>query len=264
MVVANRRSLDRMASATNTPLPTVYAGAQADVRGTLSAVHFRDERGFAIFSLEQPDGSRVRARGYVPPEVTLRAVVRIGGTWTQHAQYGWQIQVRTVELIDHLDRRGVVAFLVAYTTHLGPVRASEAVERFGDRVFEVIREQPEDLCVIKGITPERARAVHDSFATVSAIANVDSWLRHIGLGKADARQVREAYGDDAARLHDDDRTGAAVRWLRKAHVAKHFGVEKPTQKLRSFFSRWSIQFSAEYYESKERQASGIPSSNSSK
>ena len=35
---------------------------------------------------------------------------------------------------------------------------------------------------------------------------------------------------------------------------KHFGVEKPTQKLRSFFSRWSIKFSAEYYEVKERQA----------
>ena len=47
---------------------------------------------------------------------------------------------------------------------------------------------------------------------------------------------------------------SAMRWLRKEHVAKHFGVEKPTQELRSFFSRWSIKFSAEYYEVKERQA----------
>src|SRR5258706_11025986 len=57
---------------------------------------------------------------------------------------------------------------------------------------------------------------------------------------------------------------SAVTWLGKAHVAEHFGVEKPTQKLRSFFSRWSIKFSAEYYEAKERQASGVPSLNSSK
>ena len=47
---------------------------------------------------------------------------------------------------------------------------------------------------------------------------------------------------------------SAVRWLRKAHVAEHLGVEKPTQELRSFFERWSIKFSAEYYEAKERQA----------
>src|SRR6266536_4546203 len=146
------------------PLPTFVAGAQADVRGTLVAVHFRDERGFAIFSLEQADGSRIRALGYLPPDVTLRAVVRVGGSWTRHAQYGWQVQVKTVELVDHLDRRGVVAFLVTYTTHLGPVRAAEAVERFGDRVFEVIRERPEDLCAIKGITLARARMVNESFA----------------------------------------------------------------------------------------------------
>jgi len=36
---------------------------------------------------------------------------------------------------------------------------------------------------------------------------------------------------------------SAVTWLRTAHVAEHFGVDKPTQKLSSFFSRWSIKFS---------------------
>jgi hypothetical protein len=80
--------------------------------------------------------SRTARDGYLPPTITLRADVRIAGTWTQHAQYGWQVQVRTAELMDRVDRRGTVAFLVAYTRHLGPVRAAEAVEQFGDRVFE--------------------------------------------------------------------------------------------------------------------------------
>ncbi|MDQ6670848.1 MAG: AAA family ATPase [Chloroflexota bacterium] len=182
------------------PLPAFEAGAAADVLGTLVAVHFRDERGFAIFSLEQRDGSRVRALGHLPPDITLRAVVRLGGTWMRHAQHGWQVRVNTFELVDHLDRRGVVAFLVAYTKHLGPVRAAEAVKRFGDRVFEVLRETPEALCAIKGITPDRARAIHQSFGQVASIADIDSWLRHLGLGRADARRVREAYGNDAARL----------------------------------------------------------------
>jgi hypothetical protein len=66
------------------------------------------------------------------------------------------------------------------------------------------------------------------------------------------------------RLERTAGLASAMRWLRKAHVAKHFGIEKPTQKLRSFFSRWSIKFSAEYYEAKEWQASGAPSLNSSK
>jgi hypothetical protein len=48
---------------------------------------------------------------------------------------------------------------------------------------------------------------------------------------------------------------SALNWLRQAHVASRFGVEQPSRKLQSFFSRWSIKFSVEYYEAKERQAS---------
>lgn len=73
------------------------------------------------------------------------------------------------------------------------------------------------------------------------------------------RQAETAGTAAAERLERTAGFTSAVRWLRTAHVAERFGVEKPTQKLRSFFSQWSIQFSAEYYEAKERQASGAPS-----
>ena len=78
------------------------------------------------------------------------------------------------------------------------------------------------------------------------------------------QQVERAGIAAVERLERTAGLSSAVRWLRKAHVAKHLGVEKPTRKLSSFFSRWSIKFSPEYYEAKERQASGVPSSNSSK
>jgi hypothetical protein len=78
------------------------------------------------------------------------------------------------------------------------------------------------------------------------------------------RQAEAAGIAAVERLERTAGIASAVRWLRKAHVAEHLGVEKPTRKLRSFFSRWSIQFSAEYYRAKERRASGLPSLNSSK
>jgi hypothetical protein len=78
------------------------------------------------------------------------------------------------------------------------------------------------------------------------------------------RQAEIAGIAAAERLERTAGLASAMRWLRNAHVAEHFGAEKPTQKLHSFFSRWSIKFSAEYYEAKERQASGVPSLNSSK
>jgi hypothetical protein len=197
----------------------------AVVHGTITAVHLRDDGGFSIFSLEPSDGIPVRVLGHLPPEVGLRAVVRVGSTWARHIQYGWQVRLRTAELVDRLDRRGVIAFLVAYTAHLGPVRAAEAVERFSDGVFEIIREHPEELCVIKGITPARARAIHESFSVVASIANVDAWLRQLGLGKAAARRVREAYGDQTARLMRENPYRLADDILYS--LARHEPVEAP-------------------------------------
>lgn len=68
------------------------------------------------------------------------------------------------------------------------------------------------------------------------------------------RQARIASTASADRLERFAGLTSAVRWLRRAHVARHFGVEKSTQKFHSMLSRWAIKFSAEYYEAKERQA----------
>jgi hypothetical protein len=78
------------------------------------------------------------------------------------------------------------------------------------------------------------------------------------------RQAKVAGTTAVDRLERTAVLSSAVRWLRQAHVAEHLGVEKPTQELRSFFARWAIKFSAEYYEAKERQASGVQPLNSSK
>jgi hypothetical protein len=77
------------------------------------------------------------------------------------------------------------------------------------------------------------------------------------------RQAEIAGVAAVERLERAAGLASAVRWLRQAHVAEHLGVEKPAHELSSFFARWSIKFSAEYYEAKERQASGVPSLNSS-
>ncbi len=82
-------------------------------------------------------------------------------------------------------------------------------------------------------------------------------IKSLYLVKKVAFRYRQAELALTAAFDSLERTSgltSAVRWLRNAHVAKHLGVEKPTQELRSFFSRWSIKFSAEYYEAKEHDA----------
>ena len=92
-------------------------------------------------------------------------------------------------------------------------------------------------------------------------------VKRLYLTKKVGFRYRQAEIAGVAAVEKLERTAglaSVVTWLRKAHVAEHFGVERPTRKLRSFFLRWSIKFSAEYYEAKEREASGVASATSSK
>ena len=85
---------------------------------------------------------------------------------------------------------------------------------------------------------------YESVKSTYAIKKVGFRYRQVEIaGMAAVRRLKRTVG-----------IASAVSWLRKAHVAEHLGVEKPSQKLNSFFARWSIKFSAEYYEAKERRA----------
>ena len=72
-------------------------------------------------------------------------------------------------------------------------------------------------------------------------------LKRVYVIKKVGFRYRQAEVAGIAAVERFERTvgiASAVSWLRKAHVAEHLGVEKPSQKLSSFFSRWSIKFSA--------------------
>ena len=75
------------------------------------------------------------------------------------------------------------------------------------------------------------------------------------------RQVEIASVAAVGRLERIAGLTSAVVWLRKTHVTERLGVERRTRNFRSLISRWSIKFSAEYYEEKDRQAATTPSSN---
>jgi hypothetical protein len=70
------------------------------------------------------------------------------------------------------------------------------------------------------------------------------------------RQTERAATAAADRLSHATGLSRAAMWLRTtAGPAEDQSIgHKPSQRLRSFYARWSIKFSAEYYEAKEREA----------
>jgi hypothetical protein len=90
------------------------------------------------------------------------------------------------------------------------------------------------------------------FAGYRAIKNLHL-VRKSGFRYRQIEIAATAAADEFERATGISR---ATTWLRKTEksIEGQPIVHKPSQRLRLFYQRWSIKFSAEYYEAKEREA----------
>ena len=139
-----------------------------------------------------------------------------GLTWDVKARvkvdpkYGPQLELsEPPRLVTPSDREGMISMLSAENvTHLGPVRAAAAIERFGvDGVIRILEDEPERLAEIKGITPERAAAAAEGWRALRASQVPPETRRALyarGLTPYQVARLCTAYGAAVLDVLDRD------------------------------------------------------------
>ena len=113
---------------------------------------------------------------------------------------------------------------------IGPRTASRIVKLFGDQTFEIMEQHPERLAEVPGISPQKAKAIGQSFQKQFGMRKLLEFLLSNGLPGELAMPLYKAYGDlamDALRddpyLLTEDYFGAAFAAVDQ--FAVHQGIE---------------------------------------
>jgi len=80
---------------------------------------------------------------------------------------------------------------------IGPHFARTLVRAFGERVFDVIEDNPQRLLELPGIGPKRQRRVTEAWAEQKVIREIMVFLQSHGVGTARAVRIYKTYGDSA-------------------------------------------------------------------
>ena len=159
---------------------------------------FNEENGFGVLKV------KVRGRRELVTVVGSLASATAGewltaeGQWVQDREFGLQFRADTLRSTPPTTREGIKKYLGSgMVKGIGPVYADKLVEKFGDKIFEIIEQYSARLEEIEGIGPERRRRIKAAWAEQKIIREIMVFLHSQGVGTTRAVRIYKTYGENA-------------------------------------------------------------------
>ena len=164
------------------------------LEGVVEHVIFENaDTGYAVFEVNA-GGTDVVVSGNVGSIDNGMSVV-VYGQMTTHPSYGEQFRAQSCEAALPQDTAAIRSYLASgVLPYIGPSTAKKIVERFGAETLTVIAEEPERLCELKGITPQKAAAISHEFRRLYGVREVIAWMGRFGLSAQTAVAAYRAFG----------------------------------------------------------------------
>ena len=183
-----------------------------ELLGTIEAVrHHNPDDGWTVARLRVAEGES--GGGEVVSVVGNLAEARPGmdvklwGEWVRHPQYGDQFRFDRYQLDRPLTPEALRRYLSAGAIKgIGPALAEAIVARFGDDTLQVLEQDSDRLCEIRGIGPKTARVIAEDWAKQREGEGQDALMRLQGMGISAAQAIRihRHYGDGAVTVIEEN------------------------------------------------------------
>lgn len=169
-----------------------------EIKGIIEDIVFRNEsNGFTVVDIrDDEDGAMVTAVGILP-FANEGEMVKVGGKWTVHPNYGEQLQIETYSTVAPSTLDGMEKYLASgLIKGVGPSTAKKIVDRFGADSLDIIQYNPEKLTEIEGIGPKKVEMIASSYAEQMEIKEVMMFLQTYGISTTFSVKIYKIYGEN--------------------------------------------------------------------
>jgi len=180
--------------------PLIHAPDEGPPLDTLEGVIERitfhnEENGYTVARLLPPNARDViTILGNFSNPVVGESLLCYG-TWTQHAQWGKQMQVARYEVIRPATAFAIEKYLGSgMVKGVGPVTAKRIVNKFGDESLDIIEHHPRKLLTVPGLGEKTLAKITQAWHDQREIKNIMLFLQGHGVSPAYAVKIYRAYG----------------------------------------------------------------------
>ncbi len=160
----------------------------------------KSERGYAVLRLRLANDETVRAVGTLS-EIALGAECELIGHYRLHAEYGREFHVDSFRTQAPASELGIVRFLASGRFKgIGEKTATRIVAHLGVGTLDILREQPDEIAKVPGMTAKRAKGIIDAFKQQEDVAKLGAFFREHGLPLHLADKVVSQFGSGSTAM----------------------------------------------------------------
>lgn len=197
------------------------------------AVIFRnDGNGYTVadFKSREGRGSSFTAVGTMP-FIDAGETVVLFGRWIEHPVYGRQFQVERFSPFTPRSEKDMLKYLSSGSVKwIGPKLAGRIVSAFGEETMNVLRNEPERLAKVKGITGKRAAEIAEIFRQKADFQDLSMLLTPFGFGSVRIMNIYKRFGPASVSILKKNpfrlvSEVSGIGFKTADHLAKKFGCD---------------------------------------
>ncbi|HYG33319.1 MAG TPA: AAA family ATPase, partial [Clostridia bacterium] len=159
---------------------------------------FNEENGFAVL--------KVKVRGHREPVTVVGSMPSVNpgewlnaeGRWVQDREFGQQFRAEIIKSTPPTTREGIEKYLGSgLVKGIGPIYSKKLVEKFGEKIFDIIENYSARLEEVDGIGPQRRRTIKAAWAEQKVIRDIMVFLHSNGVSTSRAVRIYKTYGENA-------------------------------------------------------------------
>lgn len=169
-----------------------------------SVIYVNEENGYTVLRMDVDDGSQAIVVGCIPLAAPGEGMTA-WGTWTRHPTHGEQFKAEHTERAMPVGANAIYRYLSSRVIKgVGPATAAMIVATFGDQSLTVLRDHPEKIAQLRGMSAKKAEAICEAFRKQTSMRSLMEFLGSAGIAPVYALRLYRYYGDDALDVVQDN------------------------------------------------------------
>ncbi len=170
------------------------------ITGTVTEIIFSNENnGYTVCALA--DGEEEYTAVGCMPFIEVGCKLSLEGEWVQHLEFGEQFKVSSFAHCPLSTDEDIYAYLASGAIKgIKAATAKKIIDAFGSNTLNIIQNEPDKLCRIKGISVDKANIIHNQYIKQISIRSLISFFTQYGVTVNFAYKVFKQFGEKAIVL----------------------------------------------------------------